>query len=188
MVEQSLGEGVASARAGLRRASGRFFRAVVLDRVQSVLAPPGPASAGRYHKLGQAALYMSPTCEWAATAVSGYIREDHLPRVVVPLLVGEAFVLDQHDEAACRRLGIDRDASNASWRSALAANTEPPSWRNADAARAAGADGIIDRSRIIPGGWHLTLFRWNDLGGPRVEVDGEPTEIRLSDSGPKWGL
>jgi hypothetical protein len=65
---------------------------------------------------------------------------------------------------------------------------EPPSWRNADAARAAGADGIIDRSRMIPGGWHLNLFRWNDLGGPSVTVSGEPLEINLSVDGPKWGL
>ena len=131
---------------------------------------------------------MSPSCAWAATAVSGYMREDHRPRVVVPLLVGEAWVLDQHDDAACRHFGIDRAASDVSWRSALTAETEPPSWRNADAARAAGADGLIDRSRMIPGGWHLILFRWNEFGGPRVAVDGEATEIRLSDGGPKWGL
>lgn len=65
--------------------------------------------------------------------------------MVVPLSVSNAFVLDQHDEQACERLGIDRDASNLSCRSAVAAGAEPPSWRTADLARAAGADGIIDR-------------------------------------------
>ena len=98
------------------------------------------------------------------------------------------FVLDQHDQQACERLGIDRNASNLSWRAALAAAKEPPSWRTADAARAAGADGIIDRSRSIPGGWHLNLFHWNALGGPSVEVSGDPVEIALSEDGPKWGL
>ena len=188
MVEAVTGKELATATVPLRKVSGRFYRAILLDRVDSVLAPPGPASAGRYHRLGQPALYMSPSCEWATIAVSGYMREDSRPRVVVPLWVGEASVVDQHDEAACRRLGIDRDASNASWRSALAAGTTPPSWRNADAARAAGADGLIDRSRMIPGGWHLTLFRWNDCGGPRVEVCGAPSAIELSATGPKWGL
>lgn len=107
---------------------------------------------------------------------------------VVPLLVNDAIVVDQHDRQACEQLGIDRELSNQSWRSALEAGREPSSWRNADAARAAGADGIIDRSRLIPGGWHLNLFRWNALGGPSVEVCGDPVEIKLSENGPKWGL
>jgi RES domain-containing protein len=171
----------------LRKVSGRFFRAVLVERLAVVLAPPDATSAGRYHRLGQAALYMSPECDWAKIAVSGYIREDYRPRVVVPVQVSEAFVVDQHDEEVCKQLGIDRERSNEPWRAALAAGSEPPSWRNADAARAAGADGIIDRSRMIPGGWHLNLFRWNESGGPTVEVCGAPVEIRLSDSGPKWG-
>jgi hypothetical protein len=131
---------------------------------------------------------MSPTIEWAQIAVSGYIREDNRARVVMPLMVSEAYVLDQHDEDACRLIGIDRELSNAPWRPALALGQEPPSWQNADAARAAGADGIIDRSQMIPGGWHLNLFRWNDLGGPSITVCGKPIEIRLSSHGPKWGL
>ena len=171
----------------LRKVEGAFFRSVLAERVQSVLAPPGPESAGRYHRLGQVTLYMSPTIEWATIAVSGYIREDNRPRVVVPLMVSDAYVLDQHDEDACWRLGIDRALSNVPWRPALALGQEPPSWKNSDAARAAGADGIIDRSRMIPGGWHLNLFRWNNLGGPSITVCGEPIEIKLSVDGPKWG-
>jgi hypothetical protein len=37
---------------------------------------------------------MSPKLEWAMNAVSGYIREDGRSCVVVPLMVGEAHVLD----------------------------------------------------------------------------------------------
>lgn len=131
---------------------------------------------------------MSPKLEWAMIAVSGYIREDGHPRVVIPLMVSEARVFDQHSEEACRILGIDREHSNADWRQALAAGIEPPSWRNADAVRAIGADGIVDRSRMIPGGWHVNLFRWNELGGPSVSVCGQPVAIELSLDGPKWGL
>ncbi len=171
-----------------RKVEGIFYRAILAGRAANVLDPPGPQSAGRYHRLGQAALYMSPRLEWAMIAVSGYIREDGRPRVVVPLLVSPAFVLDQHDEAACRQFAIARDLSNAPWRAALAEGREPPSWRNADATRAAGADGIIDRSRMIPGGWHVNLFRWNALGGPVVSVCGEPVAIELSVDGSKWGL
>lgn len=167
---------------------GRFFRAVSAERVAQVLDPPPAASAGRYHRPGQPALYMSPSRDWATIAVSGYIREDGRARVVVPLVVSGAFVVDQRDEQACRQLGIDPELSNRPWRPVLAAGDEPASWRNADIAREAGADGIIDRSRQIPGGWHLNLFRWNGLGGPTVEICGDPVAIKLSDDGPKWGL
>ncbi len=176
------------ARRLLRTVSGAFFRSVLAERVGDVLAPPSPESAGRYHRPGQATLYMSPKLEWAIIAVSGYIREDGRPRVVVPLTLNEAQVLDQHDEEACSVLGVDRDLSNAPWRSALAVGQEPPSWHNADAARAAGADGITDRSRMISGGWHVNLFRWNELGGPCVTVCGNPVPINLSVHGSKWGL
>jgi RES domain len=160
---------------------GPFFRSVLANRIDSVLAPPGPESAGRYHRPGQATLYMSPQVQWAMIAVSGYIREDGRPRVVIPLLVGEALVLDQHDEDTCRLLRIERDLSNVPWRQALADGQEPPSWRNSDAARAAGADGIIDRSRMIPGGWHVNLFRWNDLGGPSAARHYPPNPARPVD-------
>ena len=172
----------------LSKVSGPFFRAVLADRVGKVLAPPAATSAGRYHRAGQAALYLRPVCDWAKIAVSGYMREDQHPRVVVPVQVGEALVVDQRDEAACKRLGIDPALSALSWRTALAAGTEPPSWRNADAARAACADGLGECSRMIPGGWHLTLFRWNERGGPSVKVCGEPVAFTLSEGGAKWGL
>ncbi|HET6608965.1 MAG TPA: RES domain-containing protein [Rhodopila sp.] len=171
-----------------RKIGGYFFRSVLSDRVENVLARPEATSAGRYHRPGEIALYMSPTSDWAKIAVSGYMREDGRPRVIVPLMVSEALVFDQHDQRACEALGLDRELSNEPWRQALAAGKEPSSWRNADAARAAGADGMIDRSRKIPTGWHLVLFRWNEFGGPSVSVCGDPIEIKLSEQGPKWGL
>jgi RES domain-containing protein len=171
----------------LLQLSGRFFRAIRSDRVADVLAPPGRQSAGRYHRHGQPALYITQSPEWAAVAVSGYMREDGLPRVIVPLTMTAARVFDQRDEIACAALGIDREHSNADWRSALVAGMEPPSWRNSDKARAIGADGIIDRSRHIAGGWHITLFRWNEMGGPEITVCGDPMPVVLSNSAAKWG-
>ena len=176
------------ARDVFKKISGTFYRSVLTDRVHQVLDPPGPNSAGRYHRLGERTLYTSAALEWSIRAIAGYMREDKLPRVVVPLRVVDAMVLDQHDEEACKRLGIDRELSNESWRTALSEGREPMSWRAVDIARATGADGIIDRSRMIPGGWHLNLFRWNESGGPIVEVCGDPVEIVLSIDGPKWGL
>ncbi|TRL41546.1 RES family NAD+ phosphorylase [Rhizobium straminoryzae] len=172
----------------LVRISGLFFRSVPSDHADQVLTPPVSDKAGRYHRPGQPILYTSATLDWSIIAVSGYMRDDNRPRVVVPLRIDDALVLDQHDEGACLRLGIDRDLSNESWTRALAEGREPGSWRNADKARACGADGLVDRSRMIPGGWHLNLFRWNDLGGPKVTVCGGPIDIKLSSGGAKWGL
>lgn len=171
----------------LRTIAGRFYRAILADRVDQVLAPPGAASAGRYHRLGQPALYMTCDPQWARIAVSGYMREDGRPRMILPLEIGPARVLDQRDEAACAALGIDREESNVNWRAELAAGREPASWRNADAARSAGADGIIDRSRHIPGGWHVTLFRWNAPNAPEVIIAGPPFPAILSNSDKHWG-
>lgn len=170
----------------LRRVEGRFFRSVPTPRLDRVLDPPDPKSAGRYHRPGERILYTSATFESAVAAISGYMRQDGLPRMMVPLQIGEAFVLDQHDEEACRAFGIERDLSNEPWQAAIAENREPASWRNADIARMAGAGGIIDRSRKMPGAWHLNLFYWNEAGGPNVEICGEPVEIFLSAEGPTW--
>ena len=179
-----------SSEAGLpfRTIGGRFFRCVLAERVGEALTPPGSASAGRYHRLGQPTLYLSPEMDWAIISVSGYMREDGRPRVVVSVEVSSASVLDQRDAEACPTLGIDRERSDASWREALAAGREPPSWRNADIARSAGADGIVDRSRKILDGWHLNLFRWNAGGGPQVRIVGEPRKVTLTQGGLKWGL
>jgi hypothetical protein len=161
---------------------GRFYRITRTDRAHIVLDPPRPVDCGRYHAPGQTALYMSPTAEWARVAVSGYMREDGLPRVIFPLLVSRAHILDLRDESACLRLGLDRERANIPWRKILAAGGRPPSWDVADAVRSIDADGLIDRSRLRPGAWHVTLFRWNALGGPHVQLDGNAEPIRQTGS------
>ena len=73
-----------------RKVGGRFFRSVLVGRLDHVLDPPVATSAGRYHRLGQPALYMSASAEWAIMAISGYMREDGRRRLVAPLSVGDA--------------------------------------------------------------------------------------------------
>ena len=154
--------------------SGRFYRSMRATRADAALDPPGPGSAGRYHRPGEPALYITRDPDWAAIAVGRYLAEDGLARVIVPIDLGAAQLFDQRDETACALLGIDPDASNRGWRSALAAGQEPPSWIASDRARAVGADGIVDRSRGIDGGWHVALFRWNTPDAPTVTVAGAP--------------
>ena len=154
----------------LRRVEGRFYRSIRPELAAHVLDPPLPHHFGRYHAPGQPALYISPQRDWAAYAGEFNSAADGAARIVIALDVQPAFVFDQHDEAVCAALGIDREHSNASWRKSLQASRRPPSWDNANAVRAINADGIIDRSRQIAGGWHVVLFRWNGLGGPQITV------------------
>ena len=150
-----------------------------------MLDPPGPESAGRYHRPGEAVLYMSPTLDWARIAVATYMRKDGIARVAVPLELDGAWVVDQRDRSACSALGIDPALSALPWQDALQRGEEPPSWINATKARAAGADGLIDPSRSIPGGWHLDLFRWNTPGDPQVTRAGKHVAVTLRADDPQ---
>jgi RES domain-containing protein len=170
----------------LRRIEGRFYRAVLPDRIGQVLDPPAPQSAGRYHRPGQPALYITSEADWAVIASGPYMAEDGLARLIVPLDVDAAEVFDQRDAAGSQALGIDPVAASGRWRPALAEGREPQSWRNADAVRAAGADGIIDPSRGILDGWHVALFRWNGLGGPAIRVAGPPIAADYDAARARW--
>ena len=169
-----------------RRISGRFWRAIAVERENQVLDPTGPHSAGRYHRPGEPAFYMTSEADWAVIAIGRYLLADEIERVVVPLELDQAQMFDQHDKAACFALGVDRDASQVRWNDELAAGREPPSWRASGAARAAGYDGIIDRSRGIAGGWHACLFRWNAPNMPQVRVVGAAVACDYAASRARW--
>lgn len=163
----------------LLRLCGFFYRVVRQQQIENVLSPLNVNSAGRYHSPGQSILYMSPELEWAQSAISPYMLEDRHRRFVIPLRVENALVFDQRDAKACDALKFDPRESNMPWRAALKTGNRPPSWANSDAVRGVPADGIIDPSRNIPGGWHLNLFKWNTADGPQVIVAGRPKEVFL---------
>jgi RES domain len=165
---------------------GRFWRAIAADRVGQVLDPPGPESAGRYHRPGEPALYITPHADWATIAVGRYLLSDGIARVAVPLELDRADVFDQRDPQACAALVIDLKKSQIRWNDELAAGREPHSWAASDAARAAGAQGIIDVSRGIEGGWHVCLFAWSVPGAPQVCVAGEPAPCDYSSARDRW--
>ena len=97
------GCGVVASLVPLRRVAGRFWRAIATDRAEDVLEPPGPGSAGRYHRPGQPALYITPEADWAVIAIGRYLLADGIERAVVPLELDLAKVLDQRDPAPVRR-------------------------------------------------------------------------------------
>ncbi len=166
--------------------SGRYYRSMLATRAGTVLDPPGPASAGRYHRPGEPALYITRDPDWATIAVGRYIAEDGLARVIVPVDVSEAQLFGQRDAAACALLGIDPDESDCPWQPMLAVGKEPPSWIASDRIRSIGADGIVDRSRGITDGWHVALFRWNVPGAPSVSVAGGSMPCDYAAARARW--
>jgi RES domain-containing protein len=153
----------------LRAVSGTFFRIMFEHQSHDVLR--GAASPqGRYHHNKEPALYISPHPEWAQKAVESYVQHGDPERSVHPLLVYDALVADVRDRELCRLLGIEPSDSDVPWQPQLANGVRPSTWNVSDAARQAGADGLIYTARSDPTRWHLVLFRWNDYGGPTVTV------------------
>jgi RES domain-containing protein len=128
----------------------------------------GTVRAGRYNRPGERSLYMSGSLEAVAAAMARY---GEAPRSVLRLRVDAEALVDVRDEVACAKLGIDATGTKVDWLAAFSAGVEPPSWRASDRARSLGATGLIDRSRALPGEWHMVLFLWNASGGAKVSVE-----------------
>ncbi|MCV7577481.1 hypothetical protein M3E72_010780 [Micrococcus luteus] len=77
-------------------------------------------------------------------------------------------IVDLRDAEALATLGIDLADAVAPWKPAVEAGEEPSSWAVRRRLEEAGAHGLIDPPRTVPGLWHLTPFRWNGGGAPRV--------------------
>ncbi|MDO9524667.1 MAG: RES family NAD+ phosphorylase [Gemmobacter sp.] len=154
--------------------AGRFWRIVLADDLPRVLA--GVKSAeGRFHHSGQSALYLSPSPEAAGHAVASYLKPGDPPRVVAPLRVINARVLDLRLESVQRPLGLTGAEAATPWQPQRARGLPATTWLASDAVRTAGADGMIYTARSDPTRWHLVLFRWNALCGAQVETDGPAT-------------
>jgi hypothetical protein len=168
------------------KVSGRFWRAVPANRIGQVLDRPAPDSAGRYHRSGEAALYITREADWATIALGRYLLADGVLRFAVPLELDQAELLDQRDVNACTALGFDPALSQERWQDALERGDEPASWHASDAARASGADGLVDPSRGIVGGWHVVLLRWNVPGTPQLKVAGDPQPCDYWPARKRW--
>jgi RES domain-containing protein len=153
--------------------SGQFWRSVFETDVARLL--DGARSPdGRYHHDGQKALYVSPSPEYSRIAINAYLRDDDPPRVIVPLALKEARLADLRDARTQRLLGLKGTEANVLWQPERAAGLPATSWIASDAARTAGADGIIYAARSDPQRWHVVLFRWNVPSGPHIRQSGSP--------------
>lgn len=145
--------------------SGTFWRLKETARAGEILAP-AHRPEGRFHHSGQKAIYLSETPEGCQVAMSYYARPGDPDQSLFALLLQNARVLDLRDAAQCGRLGIDPANANMRWQNERAAGNVASTWAISDAARAAGADGMLNPSRSRPDLTHLVLFRWNGPNEP----------------------
>lgn len=153
--------------------SGTFYRMIIASRLAKVLAP-AKSPEGRSHYDGQPALYLSHTPEGTAVAVKRYMQPDDPARAVCSISVSSANIVDLRDLAACRALTIDPSKRTVEWQELRAKGLRSPTWDISDRVRELGLDGMLYASRTQPSLTHLTLFKWNDIGGPAATVVGQP--------------
>lgn len=107
-------------------------------------------------------------------AVDIYLKPDDPDRVIVPLHVENARILDFRTPDVEEKLGLKWRDTAVPWQDQRSLGLPATSWKASDGARAAGADGMIYPSRSFPNRWHLVLFRWNIPGAPILREDGTP--------------
>ena len=135
--------------------AGTFYRAVDARFVDSALR--GSRSAGRYSPPDAPTLYLSSSPEGVDAAMVAHTDATTPPRELLTFDVHAERIVDLRDAEAM-----------APWKPAVEVGEEPSSWAVRRRLEEAGAHGLIDPSRTAPGLWHLTLFRWNEDGAPRV--------------------
>jgi len=145
--------------------AGTFYRAVEARFVDSALR--GSRSAGRYSPPDAPTLYLSSSPEGVDAVMVARTDATTPPRELLTFDVHAERIVDLRDAEALAALGVDL-AAMAPWKPAVEVGEEPSSWAVRRRLEEAGAHGLIDPSRTAPGLWHLTLFRWNEDGVPRV--------------------
>lgn len=161
----------------LTEISGVFVKIAYANDADVALARGLPyRPPARFNRQGQDALYLSPDEISARVAIGEYVRADDPPRVLLRYEVQSCTLFDLRHPNASDVYSLARQP----WQQALARNEEPLSWQAADHIRDSGHVGLIDPSRRRPGLWHITLFRWNEPGAPRVSRIGPPIPIVLA--------
>jgi RES domain-containing protein len=144
-----------------------------LHEAKDILGPV-QSPEGRFHHDRQPALYLSASPEGTVVASRRYMRPEDPPRAIFPLRIEGGRIVDLRDPVATAHFGIDTTHHAVEWQPVRAAGHVAPTWAISDRIRALGFDGMLYASRSDPSKTHLTLFRWNSLGGPRVGTGGPP--------------
>ncbi len=158
----------------MKPTSGIFYRIAFAQYADQVL-DGAIHPEGRFHHDGQAALYASPSPETAAIAIDIYLKDNDAPRVMIPICIEHANLVDLRDHDICAKMGINPIWPSVPWSDERAAGKDATSWKASDIVRDSGADGMIYASRRAPERWHIVLFRWNQPGTAMVRVKDAPT-------------
>lgn len=155
---------------------GPFVKIAFASDVDLVLARGRPdRPPARFNRMGQDAIYLSPDETSARVAIGQYVKAGDPPRVLIPFEVERCRLFDlRHPDAASTYA-----LAGKPWLRTLAEGGTPLSWQAANQLRDQGHPGLIDPSRRQPGLWHITLFRWNEPGAPRVIATGPPRPIEM---------
>ena len=130
--------------------SGVVWRIMFADQSKKACEPVG-SPLGRFHHSEQIALYTSCSEEGASVAIQRYLKLDDAERIIVPLKVSADRIYD------VRKTDFSKSAS-AVWQDVVEKGESAPTWQYSDAARIAGAQGMLYASRSRPDLAHLVLF------------------------------
>jgi len=124
---------------------------------------PAAAPEGRFHHSGQVAIYASLTAEGAGVAIQRYLT-DAAPRLIIPVHVTADRIADHRGNRA----------ASVVWQETVANGAPSPTWAFSDAARDAGAAGLLYSSRSRPDLTHIVLFDPSCIRptGPPRPLDG----------------
>ena len=154
--------------------SGEFVKIAYEDQIEKLLKIDSPdRPAARYNRPGENALYLSRDEKGARVAMQKYVKPTDDARVLVRYRVNKCLVLDLRRPDASELLALSREE----WKEALQNGRQPASWDVADCVRESQAVGLIDPSRKDVNYWHVTLFQWNDAGGPGITMVDAPVPI-----------
>lgn len=131
---------------------------------------PVRSPVGRFHHGEQFALYTSCTEEGAGVAIKRYLGSQDPDRVIIRLQINAARIYDITGTKHSR-------SASVVWQDIYAGSGSAPTWKYSDAARKAGAQGMLYASRSRPELTHLVLFDVSagvvkQSGGCRAWHDG----------------
>lgn len=130
--------------------SGIVWRILFADQSANVCKAVA-SPLGRFHHDSQIALYTSCSEEGASVAIKRYVKSEDPQRIIVPLQVNADRIYDI-------RSSEQSAAASMVWQDHVERGESAPTWRFSDAARAAGAQGMLYASRSRPELSHLVLF------------------------------
>jgi RES domain-containing protein len=156
--------------------TGRYWRILSPRWASKPLSGEGAARhGGRWNRPGVAALYLSEQIE---SAFAEYQQELGVrPGTFVAYDIAGGMIADLGDPAVLDDLGVEPAALAEPWKqTAFVRGGTPGTWVIAD--RLLGeVDGVRSPSTQYAGGFNLTLWRWNEAGGPAVRFHDPREEL-----------